>query len=159
MLPDLGLSVANQVAGLAGVAWLAQAARPALCVAIYLLCRRWAGPLPAALVAGLAVLGTADNLSPRPQLVGFVLLAVTVGAWLRTAEDHRVRWWVLLLAWLWSCTHDTWVVGVTVGAAVVAGLALERAITWRRAAAMAWSTRCLWLWPPPRHSVSTCSGA
>jgi hypothetical protein len=136
-LPDLGLSLVNELAGLAGVAWLAQAARTALCVALYLLCRRWAGPLPAALVAGLTVLGTVDNLSPRPQLVGFVLLAVTVGAWLRTAEDQRVRWWLVPLSWLWACSHGTWVVGVTVGAVVVAGLVLERAVTWRRAAVMA----------------------
>ena len=124
-LPELGMAWADHLGGLAAVTWLATAGQLAVCVSLLVLCRGVAGPLAAALVAGAAVLGTADSLSPRPQLVGFVLLAVVVGAWLRTAQDLRPRWWIVAVTWLWACCHGTWVVGVGVGAAVVVGLALE----------------------------------
>ena len=136
-LPDLLLALADHVGGLPAVAWLTQALRVAVCLGIYVACRRVGGLLPAALVAALAVLGTADSLSPRPQLVGFVLLAVTVSTWLRTAEDHRPRWWLLPLGWLWACSHGTWVVGVCVGSAVVASLLLARTVSRREALRLA----------------------
>lgn len=136
-LPELGLALANHLGGLAAVAWLAQAGRLAVCLALLVLCRRVAGPLAAALVAGAAILGTADSLSPRPQLVGFVFLAVTVGAWLRTAMDNRPRWWLVPLSWLWACSHGTWVVGITVGVATVAGLALDGRLDRKQAARLA----------------------
>jgi hypothetical protein len=136
-LPDLALALAAHVGGLPAVAWLTQALRVAVCLAVYVACRRVGGVLPAALVAAVAVLGAADSLSPRPQLVGFVLLAVTVSAWLRTAEDLRPRWWLLPVGWLWACSHGTWVVGVSIGAAVVLGLLVARALTRRDAVRLA----------------------
>jgi hypothetical protein len=128
-LPELAMAGAAHLGGLPALAWLATAGQLAVCVSLLALCRGVAGPLAAALVAGAAVLGTADSLSPRPQLVGFVLLAVVVGAWLRTARDRRPRWWLVGVTWLWACCHGTWVVGLMVGAAVVLGLALERRAT------------------------------
>ena len=130
-LPELVMAGADRVGGLAAVAWLAQLARLAVCVLLYAACRRRAGSLPAAFVAGAAVLGTADSLSPRPQLVGFALLVLTVDAWLRTASDLRPRWWLVPVAYLWACSHGTWVVGVTVGVAVVVGLLLDRRVRLR----------------------------
>ena len=124
-MPELAMAWADHLGGLPALAWLATAGQLAVCVSLLVLCRGVAGPLAAALVAGAAVLGTADSLSPRPQLVGFVLLAVVVGAWLRTARDLRPRWWLVGVTWLWACCHGTWVVGLSVGAAVVAGIALE----------------------------------
>ena len=128
-LPDLGMALAEQVGGLGAVAWLAQLGRIGVCVSLFVLCRGWAGPLPAAVVTGLAVLGTGDSLSPRPQLLGFILLAVTVGAWLRTAEDARPRWWLVPLTWLWSCSHGTWVIGLLVAGVVIVGMLADRACT------------------------------
>jgi hypothetical protein len=131
-LPDLVMAGADRIGGLAAVAWLAQLGRLAVCVLLYAACRRRAGSLPAAFVAGAAVLGTADSLSPRPQLVGFALLALTVDAWLRTVSDLRPRWWLVPVAYLWACCHGTWVVGLTVGAAAVVGLVLDRRVQLRR---------------------------
>jgi hypothetical protein len=136
-LPELGLALANHLGGLAAVAWLTQAGRLAVCLALLALCRQSAGPLAASLVAAAAVLGTTDSLSPRPQLVGFVLLAVVVGAWLRTAHDRKVRWWLVPVMWLWASSHGTWVAGVSVGAAVVLGLVLD--LRPRRALALRWA--------------------
>jgi hypothetical protein len=128
-LPELAMSFANQLFGLPGVAWLAQLGRIWVCASIYLACRRQSQPLPAALVAGLAVLGTASNLSPRPQLVGFALLAIVVSAWMSTAADGRPRWWLIAVCWIWACCHGTWVVGVLLGLAVVVGMLLDKRIT------------------------------
>jgi hypothetical protein len=130
-LPELLFAAADHVGGLAAVAWLAQVCRLAVCLLLYVACRRQAGTLPAALVAGVAVLGTADSLSPRPQLVGFALLVLCVDAWLRTAADLQPRWWLLVVAYVWACSHGTWAVGVTVGVAAVAGLALDRRVSLR----------------------------
>ena len=58
-LPDLALAAADHLGGLAAVAWLAQLWRLGLCVLLYAACRRRAGSLPAAFVAGVALLGTA----------------------------------------------------------------------------------------------------
>lgn len=136
-LPELLFAAADHLGGLAAVAWLAQVGRLTVCLLLYVACRRQAGSLPAALVAGVAVLGTADSLSPRPQLVGFALLALTAAAWLRTATDLRPRWWLLAVAYLWACSHGTWVVGITVGVAAVAGLALDRRVSVRAAVRLA----------------------
>ena len=141
-LPDLGLALANHLGGLAAVVWLTQLWRLAVCVAVFALCRLVAGPLPASLVAALAILGTTESLSPRPQLVGFVALAVVVGAWLRSAEDGKARWWLVPVMWLWASSHGTWVAGVSVSAAVVVGMVLDhrppraQAIRWAAVVAL-----------------------
>ena len=132
-LPDLVMALTEQAGGLAAVAWLAQLGRIGVCVSIFILCRRWASPLPAAVVTGLAVLGTAESLSPRPQLVGFIFLAVTVDAWLRTAEDGLPRWWLVPLTWVWACSHGTWVIGLMVAGVVIVGMLADRVCTISRA--------------------------
>lgn len=125
-LPELGMALANHLGGLAAVTWATHVARITVCLAVFAACRTVAGPLAASVMASAAVLGTADSLSPRPQLVGFALLALVVLAWLRTVRDGKARWWLVVVMWLWACSHGTWVVGVSVGAATVLGLALDR---------------------------------
>ncbi|WP_406831821.1 hypothetical protein ABEG17_03100 [Pedococcus sp. KACC 23699] len=125
-LPELGMALANHLGGLAAVTWTAHVARILVCLTIFVACRSVAGPLAASVVASAGVLGTADSLSPRPQLVGFILLGVVVLTWHRTLRDGRPRWWLLAVMWLWACSHGTWVAGVSVGAAAVVGLALDR---------------------------------
>ena len=136
-LPELGLSLAHGWGGLPAVALLADLGRLAVCIAVYVGCRREAGPLPAALVTAVTVLGSAASLSPRPQLVGFALLAVTTTAWLATARDLRVRWWLVPLAWVWASSHGTWVVGIMLGAAVSVGLVADRRVDLRSGRAAA----------------------
>jgi hypothetical protein len=133
-LPELGLSLAHSWGGLPAVVLLADLGRLAVCLAVYVGCRREGGPLPAALVTAVTVLGTAASLSPRPQLVGFALLAVTTTAWLATVRDLRARWWLVPLGWVWASSHGTWVVGVMLGAAVTVGLVADRRVDLRRGA-------------------------
>ncbi len=136
-LPELAMSFAHAFGGLPAVAFLAQVGRLAVCVAIYVGCRREGGPLAATLAAGIAALATSASLSPRPQLVGFALLAVTTAAWMATLRDLRPRWWLVPTAWVWAGSHGTWVVGVMLGAAVTIGLVLDRRVGRTAAARLA----------------------
>ncbi|MGZ4749711.1 MAG: hypothetical protein ACXVYU_01450 [Oryzihumus sp.] len=133
-LPEVVAAKANELAGLPGVAWLRCAAMLALLGALVWACRRVADSVPAVIAAIAALVGTGGSLSERPQLVSFVLLAVTVGAWWRTADDLRPRWWLVPLTWVWACCHGLWSVGPVVGVVFVAGLVLDRRVG--RAAAL-----------------------
>ena len=125
-LPEVVAQRGYQLFGLPAVAWLRCAAMLALISALVWAARQAADAVPA-IIAGLAgLIGTGGSLSERPQLVSFVLLAVTVGAWWKSAGDLRPRWWLVPLTFLWACSHGLWGVGVLIGLAVVAGLALDR---------------------------------
>jgi len=73
------------------------------------------------------------TLTPRPQLVSFILLLMVTSAWLRTTRDLRPRWWLIPVSWLWASSHGMWFSGVVVGAVVVVGLTLDSRIRGRRA--------------------------
>ncbi len=115
-LPEVIASAAYSVVGPGSVLWLRAAAIISLIVIVYAACRRYAARLPAALVAGLVLIGAGGGLNPRPQLVSFVLFAVTVHAWCGIAADRRPRWWLVPLFWLWACSHGLWVFGLAVSA-------------------------------------------
>ena len=113
--------------GLAGVAWLSGFLEIALFVTLYVVCRDRAEPLVAAALTATALLAMQNGLSMRPQVISYLLVAVVVGAWLRTARDGRVRWWLVPLVWVWAMLHGMWPVALVIGAAAVLGLALDRA--------------------------------
>ncbi len=113
--------------GLAGVAWLSGFLEILLFVALYVVCRDRAEPLVAAAVTATALFAMQNGLSMRPQVVSYLLVAVVVGAWLRTRHDGRVRWWLVPLVWLWAMLHGMWPVALVIGAVAVVGLALDRA--------------------------------
>jgi hypothetical protein len=122
--------------GLPGVAWLFGALFLAFVLATYVVSRRYGRPLAAAVVTALVVFGSAPALSARPQVVSLVLLTVTVAAWLRTAEDGRIRWWLVPMTWVWATAHGLWSAGVLVGLVCWLGLLLDRRVTGRRSLAL-----------------------
>lgn len=107
-LPEVVAQKVYELAGLPGVAWLRAAAM-------------------------LVLLGAGAGLTERPQLVSFILLAVTLAAWWRSAEDLRPRWWLIPLTWVWACSHGLWPVGIAVGGVVIFGLAVDRRLDRRTA--------------------------
>jgi len=125
-LPEVVAQQGYSLAGLPAVAWLRCAAMLALLSALAWTCRQAADAVPAIMAALAALIGTGGSLSERPQLVSFVLLAITVGAWWKSAGDLRPRWWLVPLTFLWACSHGLWGIGVLIGPVVVAGLALDR---------------------------------
>jgi len=127
-LPEVVASRFEHAFGLAGVVWLWCAGLVLITAVIYLVCRREADILAATLATLVAFIGMSSTLTPRPQLVSFILLLIVTSAWLRTARDLRPRWWLIPLSWLWACSHGMWFSGIAVGAAVVVGLILDRRI-------------------------------
>jgi hypothetical protein len=136
-LPELAFFGASSAGGLPAVAWLNCAAIGVLFAVLYLLCRQWVPLMSGAILATAGVFGASASLSPRPQLVTFILLALVTTAWIRTAEDLRPRWWLIPLTWVWACSHGLWFAGVIAGCAAVAGLALDRRLTGRQGLTLA----------------------
>ena len=136
-LPQLAMSVADEVAGLPGVVWLTVLGTLGVLAAYYVACRRCASTPVATLVVAVAFLATSGSIAPRPQLVTFALTAVATDAWLRTAEDHKARWWLIPLTWLWACSHGMWFMGIVVGATTVFALAVSRRVGLRAALRLA----------------------
>jgi hypothetical protein len=113
--------------GLAGVAWLSGLLQVLLFLGVYAAARDHADPLVAMPVTALALFAMQNGLSMRPQVVSYLLTTVVVAAWLRTVDDHRMRWWLVPLVWLWAMLHGMWPVALMVGAVATVGLALDRA--------------------------------
>ena len=127
-LPEVIASRVEHVFGLPGVVWLLCAGLVLLAAVLYLTCRGEADVLAATVATLVAFLGMSATLTPRPQLVSFILLLVVTSAWLRTTRDLRPRWWLIPLSWLWACSHGMWFSGIAVGAVVVVGLILDHRI-------------------------------
>jgi hypothetical protein len=118
-----------QAFGLPGIAWMRCAGILGLLSALVWSARRCADPTTAILIAFVALAGAHDGLTERPQLVGLVFLAISVGAWWRSALDLKPRWWLVPMTWLWACSHGLWIVGFAVGLVTIAGLLLDRRLT------------------------------
>lgn len=133
-LPEVVGSRVEHFFGLPGVVWLLCAGLVLLTAVLYLVCRREADAVAATIATFVAFLGMSATLTPRPQMVSFVLLLIVTSAWLATARDLKPRWWLIPVSWIWACSHGMWFSGIAVGAVVVAGLVLDRRL--RAAAAL-----------------------
>ena len=130
-LPEIVMAKAEDWLGLAGIAWLSGLQNIALCVTLYLVSRRWGSRLVVASLVAAALTTAYFSLSMRPQVLSYILLVTTVGAWLRTREDARLRWWLVPLTWLWAMVHGMWPLGIGIGVLALAGTALDRALPTR----------------------------
>jgi hypothetical protein len=128
-LPELAMGGMDALGGLPAVAWLFHVMLLGFFIATYALCRSQAGILAAVLASVAAWVGAGGSLSPRPQVLGFILLAVSLAAWLRTAEDGRLRWWLVPLTFLWACVHGTWLYAIALALVFSLGLFLDRRFT------------------------------
>lgn len=127
-LSEVVMARTEDAFGLAGVAWLYGLLLVALLTTLYLSARRWAGPLLSVGLTCLALLSASQQLWMRPQLLSFLLVAVTTAAWLRTREDRRIRWWLVPLTWVWAMVHGMWPIGIGLGVVAVVGMALDRTL-------------------------------
>ena len=132
-LPEVVAQKGYQLFGLPAVAWLRCAAMLALISALVWAARQAADAVPAIIASLAALIGAGGSLSERPQLVSFVLVAVIVGAWWKTATDLKPRWWLAPMTFLWACCHGMWVIGILIGLVVIGGLALDRRLDRRSA--------------------------
>jgi hypothetical protein len=125
-LPEVASAYVERWLGLPGLAVLFGASLILVVLTVYLTNRREAALLPATIATVLAVPAATLSLTPRPQLVSFVLLPIVLSAWLQTERDFRARWWLVPLVWFWSLCHGFWILGVAVGFMFVLGIALSR---------------------------------
>lgn len=124
-LPEAVAAWLVGLVGPGGVVFLRALAVLTLVGLLYCLARLSAARLTAGLIAVVALLGAGAGLNPRPQLVSFVLFAVTLIAWWRTAHDHRPRWWLVGVYWLWACSHGLWSIGLAVNGVLFLALVLD----------------------------------
>lgn len=125
-LPQIAMAGVENAFGVAGVIWLAGAIHVGLILLVYVLCRRATAPLPAALATALAFFALSIGLSPRPQVLSYVLVVVVVFAWLASERDGKPRWWLVAVAWIWAPLHGMWPLAAVIGAVCVTGIALNR---------------------------------
>lgn len=136
-LPQIAMAGAEDVFGVGGVIWLAGATHVSLLLLVYVLCRREAAPLPATLTTALAFLAFSIGLSPRPQVLSYVLVVIIVFAWLASERDGKPRWWLVAIAWIWAPMHGMWPLAAMIGAVCVIGIALNRTFDRRAVLRMA----------------------
>ncbi|HET7690247.1 MAG TPA: hypothetical protein VFK41_07710 [Nocardioidaceae bacterium] len=136
-LPELVSIEAYDRFGLPGVAWIFGLGLVALVLTLYFVCRQRADVLPSTVAVGLALAAASASLSPRPQILSFALLALTVGAWLTFENGGRTPWWLIPLTWVWAMCHGMWFTGVLVSAAAVLATLLSGTLPRRKVAAAA----------------------
>jgi hypothetical protein len=133
-LSELAAVVVEHTFGLPGLVWLFVASVCFLVLAMFMLCRQSASPLPAS-VATLFFIATAQNaFTARPQMLSYIFLVFVLAAWLRTDRDLKPRWWLIPLTWVWSLSHGFWFIGIGYGCLFVVSLLLTRRTRPRQAA-------------------------
>ena len=126
-LPEIVASTAYGLGGMGAVLWLRAVAVVGLVTVVYAVSRRFAGRLPSAVSAALTLVGAGGGLNPRPQLVSFLLFALTLHACLGMLRDRRPRWWLVPVFWLWACCHGLWTFGLALGGLMLAAAVLDPA--------------------------------
>jgi hypothetical protein len=125
-LPQVVMAQAEEWFGLPGVAWLCGLLFLSLAASIYWACRREAEPLVAVLLVFLTLLACTPGMSMRPQQISYILITITTAAWLQARRTGRAPWLLVPVTWVWTMCHGMWPVGIVIGLAAVAGLALDR---------------------------------
>jgi hypothetical protein len=125
-LPEVLEAFVQRGFGYAGVAWLYGLGAVLVVLTVQATNRREAAPLPATVATAVFLLPAYGSITPRPQLVSFVLLSVVLAAWLQTDRDLKPRWWLVPLSLVWSLCHGFWFIGAAYGFVFVAGIALSR---------------------------------
>ena len=131
-LPSILAAKLYALAGLPAIAWMRCASILLLLTATLWCTRHLTSAVPSLLAAFVSVLAAGEGMTERPQAISLVLLAITVGAWWRTSEDLRPRWWLIPLTWIWASSHGLWVVGLGFGVVMVAGLAIAHRLDRRQ---------------------------
>jgi hypothetical protein len=136
-LPEIVAARLEHAGGLPALAWLYGFAAVVVVLCVYGACRRGSGILVASVCTVLATAAMWGSLTPRPQMVSFVLLIVVPIAWERAGSSLRAPWWLVPLTWFWSMCHGFWVLGVALSGLCWLGLVLDRRPPWRGAARLA----------------------
>jgi hypothetical protein len=133
------LGVVDLAAGGTGIRILAAALAAVLGLLVVRLTRPEPGPadgtvpdrtlLSIVLPAVCVVITLMPFLNARPQLPGYVLLALTV----LVVKERRSPWWLVGVLWVWVDVHGTWIYGLAVlGLLLVAQVLDDRRVERRQ---------------------------
>jgi hypothetical protein len=136
-LPEVVSAYVERWTGLPGLAVLFGVSLFLFVVTVQLTNRREGALLPATIATVLAVPAATLSLTPRPQVISFVLLPIVLAAWLQTERDLKARWWLVPVVWFWSLCHGFWIFGPAFGFLFVVGIALSRRADLRTLARLA----------------------
>jgi hypothetical protein len=125
-LPEMVMAKFEAWFGLAGVAWLSGLLFLALALIVYTVARRRSDPIVAVAVMTLTLVACRTGLSMRPQILSYILVALTASAWLAARDSRRPPWILIPATYLWAMCHGMWPVGLVIGAAAVSGMVLDR---------------------------------
>ncbi|WP_028645755.1 hypothetical protein [Nocardioides sp. URHA0020] len=132
-LPEVVMARAEDWFGLAGVAWLSGLQLCTLVIVFYLVARRQASAIIAATVTVFALIASLPGLTMRPQVISYILIAVTMALWLRARRDGTAPWLMVPMTWVWAMSHGMWPVGIVIGAVAAVGLLLDHdRAAWRQ---------------------------
>ena len=117
-LPQVLMAKVEDWFGLAGVAWLAGLLFLTLAVTYFVVARRLADPMIATAFMVLGLCASAAGMSMRPQVISYVLVAVTTSVWLHARTTGRPPWLLVPLTWVWAMCHGMWPAGLVIGVVV-----------------------------------------
>jgi hypothetical protein len=125
-LPDLGFHVLDALGGPSLLAVALPVMTAVTVVVLYRVLRTFGGRLLSCVLLALTFLTMTGSLSLRPQVLSFAGTAAVTGLWLVWARGGRSPWIAVPLTWVWACCHGLWLLSPVIGAAVLAGAALDR---------------------------------
>jgi hypothetical protein len=124
-LSQIIMALVEDGTGLAGIAWVYGSLYILFAGTLFWAARRQAALLTAAILVPVAVIACWPNITPRPQVVSFILVTVTVAVWQRARDRGSVPWLLVPMTWVWAMLHGMWPIGVAVSVAAVIGIALD----------------------------------
>ncbi|QCX27127.1 hypothetical protein [Nocardioides jishulii] len=125
-LGQMGLAKFEEWFGLPGAVWLSGAMVLTFALVLFLVARRRSSLVVASFIVPVAVVAASPNLSGRPQVASYLIIALVTAAWMAAGRNGRVPWWIIPVTWLWAMVHGMWSIGVLISLIAVLGIALER---------------------------------
>lgn len=124
-LSQVAMAWTEDTAGLAGVAFLSGIQLCGLALTLYWLARARADPLPSAVLLVISLIALGPFISMRPQVLSFILIALTTHFWLKAPTVGRPPWILVPLTWAWAMSHGMWPIGIVIGLAAVLGWSMD----------------------------------
>lgn len=124
-LSEMAWTLIHDYAGRAGLGALYGVLIIAVLASSYAAARSVGDPLASIVAASAVLLGGLNWMGLRPQLISYVLIALTVRTWTQARNSGRTPWLLIPLTWVWAMCHGMWILGVAIGLVSVVGLAIE----------------------------------
>jgi hypothetical protein len=134
-LSEVFMALADRVAGLRGVMFLAALAMGLTAGLLLHHLRRFMAPFAAVIVVILGMACTSPSMLARPHVLAWPVLELwCAGLVIARANKTAPRWWLLPLMALWVNLHGGFIIGLAQSAALGVEAAFEAGAAWYRPA-------------------------